>query len=91
MAGCCEHGNEPSGPIRVKKFLDYLNTLLAPQGGPLNAVGPLLVSSNMNTRQKLYKVHSHGLHSHCTCLLYGKCSSVCALMNNTKMAVTRFV
>jgi hypothetical protein len=25
MAGCCEHGNEPSGSIKGGEFLDQLN------------------------------------------------------------------
>jgi hypothetical protein len=25
VAGCCEHGNEPSGPIKGGEFLDYLS------------------------------------------------------------------
>jgi hypothetical protein len=25
VAGSCEHGNEPSGSIKVGEFLDYLN------------------------------------------------------------------
>jgi hypothetical protein len=25
MAGCCEHGNEPSGFIKLGTFLEYLN------------------------------------------------------------------
>jgi hypothetical protein len=24
VADCCEHGNEPSGSIKGRKFLDYL-------------------------------------------------------------------
>jgi hypothetical protein len=25
VAGCCEHGNEPSGSIRDEEFLDWLS------------------------------------------------------------------
>jgi hypothetical protein len=31
VAGFCEHGNEPSGSINDRKFLDYLSMLLASQ------------------------------------------------------------
>jgi hypothetical protein len=24
LTGCCEHGNEPSGPMKVGEFLDQL-------------------------------------------------------------------
>jgi hypothetical protein len=27
-AGCCEHGYEPSGPIKGGKFLDYMGDCL---------------------------------------------------------------
>jgi hypothetical protein len=33
VAGSCEHGNEPSGSIKCREFLDYLNVLLASQEG----------------------------------------------------------
>jgi hypothetical protein len=31
VAGCCEHGDEPSGSIKCGEFLDYLSVLLASQ------------------------------------------------------------
>jgi hypothetical protein len=27
VVGCCEHGNEPSGFIKGREFLDYLSDL----------------------------------------------------------------
>jgi hypothetical protein len=32
VAGCCEHGNEPSGSIKYGEFLDQLSVLVASQG-----------------------------------------------------------
>jgi hypothetical protein len=33
VADSCEHGNEPSGSIKGKEFLDQQSVLLAPQEG----------------------------------------------------------
>jgi hypothetical protein len=33
VAGCCEHGDEPSGSIKCGEFPDYLSVLLASQEG----------------------------------------------------------
>jgi hypothetical protein len=33
VAGSCEHGNEPSIPIKCGEFLDWLRVLLASQEG----------------------------------------------------------
>jgi hypothetical protein len=33
VAGSCEHGNEPSGSIKCREFLDWLSVLLAFQEG----------------------------------------------------------
>jgi hypothetical protein len=33
VAGFCEHGNEPSGSIKGREFLDWLSVLLASQEG----------------------------------------------------------
>jgi hypothetical protein len=33
VAGCCEHGTEPSGSIKDREFLGYLSALLASQKG----------------------------------------------------------
>jgi hypothetical protein len=33
MAGCCEHGNEPSVSIKCGEIFDWLSVLLASQEG----------------------------------------------------------
>jgi hypothetical protein len=33
VAGSCEHGKDPSGSIKCRGFLDYLNVPLASQEG----------------------------------------------------------
>jgi hypothetical protein len=33
VAGCCEHGNEPSRSIKGRELLDKLNVLLASEDG----------------------------------------------------------
>jgi hypothetical protein len=33
VAGCCEHGNEPSGCIKGGEFLDQLSVLFGSQEG----------------------------------------------------------
>jgi hypothetical protein len=33
VARSCEHGDEPSGSIKCREFLDYLSVLLASQEG----------------------------------------------------------
>jgi hypothetical protein len=38
VAGCYEHGNEPSGFIKCREFLDWLSVLLASQEGLLHGV-----------------------------------------------------
>jgi hypothetical protein len=38
VAGFCEHGNEPSGSIKGREFLDQLSVLLSPSQEELSSM-----------------------------------------------------
>jgi hypothetical protein len=68
-AGSCEHGNEPSGPIKDQEFLDSLSDCLASQEGlccmECGEVASIRfrVSSSRTTRHILMKSSLHACHT----------------------------
>jgi hypothetical protein len=48
VAGCCEHGNEPSGSIKGEEFLDYLSDFVSKEGLLFHGMSYLLTPMTMS-------------------------------------------
>lgn len=79
-ASYCIHGNEPSGSVRGKEFLDSINDYQSKKGSTSQRVGSTSIhkagTNSATSDQTESRVISTGKHKHatraCTCTEHGR-------------------